>query len=575
MALGSVLTFGMDGADLMAIVDNSIASGAYFQLYSGAIDRWWFDSIGIYDAVAGGLTLAPATVAPASVDNVITVYGTGVIWEEGMPGAPTFTAVSGVITSQTILGAQSAQIIYDAPTTAGVDLITDSVSGLSAFLAVTSSPIPPLVPGTDPFGLYHILQALSNALITLLNQAVNGLLDDEELTESESVLGWVRRIGVPPVGDTLSSLLVAILRQLDTASQDPDSARQVLDGIRSGVIETIEELLALTSSGSYTLSDILDAIAEVPGGGLTQEALDAAVAAIMGDPATATSSVYAIVSGMRTGSSWTLGDIITLLGGMEGDSIRVLMAALLEAVEAGGGGLTQDDLDAAVATLEGASSRTITDAYNRASDAKSAADASTTAVGLVAIALALGIGQLDAAILASTAATEATIAAAVVEVNGAIAALGEGIALALNGLSNAVGDVGDAVDEANDKLDDLLLAIAAIHPTAPVWPGIAHATLLTPVAVAADMHIDVPMDGCLLNLTVIPNRNVYWTVDGLVNVERAGFLVFLSDRGDADERQAVAWSSGVYTPKRLLTCGGVVLHLTGLASGTLTPWVRA
>jgi hypothetical protein len=370
-------------------------------------------------------------------------------------------------------------------------------------------------------------------------------------------------------------MINTLVDQLTLDFQDPDTVRHVLEGTRSGVTETIEALLALTSSGSYTLSDILDAIAEVPGGGLTQEALDAAVAAIMGDPATATSSVYAIVRGMRTENAWTLGDIITLLGGMEGDSIRVLLTALLEAVEAGGGGLTQEALDAAVATLEGDDSRTLTDAYNRASDAKSSADAATTAIGLVAAALALGIGEIDGEIAAAVVELNGIIGGATAEVNGVIGALGEGIALALNGLSNQVGAVGDAVGVANGKLDDLLAAVAAIPPVPPVWPGILGATLLTPVAVSGDMHIDVPMDGCLLYLTNIPSRNVYWTVDGLTNVERAGFLVFLSDRGDADERQAIAWSSGVYTPKRLLTCGGVVLHLTGLASGTLTPWVRS
>jgi len=86
----------------------------------------------------GGIALNPSSVVKGSINNAIVITGDGnTPWTPGTPGTPTFTADNGTIQSQSVSGTALAAIVYDAPASAGTDVITDPLTPFTADLTVT------------------------------------------------------------------------------------------------------------------------------------------------------------------------------------------------------------------------------------------------------------------------------------------------------------------------------------------------------------------------------------------------------------------------------------------------------
>jgi len=109
-------------------------------------------------------------------------------------------------------------------------------------------------------------------------------------------------------------------------------------------------------------------------------------------------------------------------------------------------------------------------------------------------------------------------------------------------------------------------------PTAPVWPGLANVTLLTPVALATSLTISEAMDGVLVSITAVPTKQGQFAFGDLISWRNAGALAFVEDNGDAEYPQNLGFQSAVYLPKAMAHCSGVVVRASPGVTGTVTPF---
>jgi hypothetical protein len=109
--------------------------------------------------------------------------------------------------------------------------------------------------------------------------------------------------------------------------------------------------------------------------------------------------------------------------------------------------------------------------------------------------------------------------------------------------------------------------------TAPVWPGLAAATLGSPVSLASGVTITEPMDGVLVHITgTDPDFGHYYTYDDLRAYRNVGALVFISDDGQAEGFQPIGFTSAVYCPRSMKRAAAVKMKVGHGLTGTVTPW---
>lgn len=116
----------------------------------------------------------------------------------------------------------------------------------------------------------------------------------------------------------------------------------------------------------------------------------------------------------------------------------------------------------------------------------------------------------------------------------------------------------------------ILGAALAISP--PVWPGLAAATLGTPVALSTGLTITDVMDGVIVNLSGVPARSNFWQFDDKPSYRNLGALSFFNDDGEQEVVQVLGFEQQIYTPKTMQHAAGVKLRTSPGVSGTLTPW---
>jgi hypothetical protein len=550
--VGSFFVVALDGTTIAFWVDGDVGSGAYAAVQANGTDAVFLSEYNEYSAAVVSMTVSPTVVPPDTAGNVLNLYGSSTSWTSGVPGSPAFTVSEGTITYQHVLSPTEATLTYTSPTYATTVTITDPDSGDVALLAVTSATVPPVGPSFLPNWLVKDIAALVAGDVLVL-----GILGYD--FTNNFIARIVNELGVDvdemPTDGHVKAILAALLlvqAQLDTDTTAPDSVRHLLTDILTEATDAYASGLALSDLGTHSLQDVLSAIGALSFSTLTNADLTTMEDNIMGSTPYSIMAIKEFLDALTDTQTYSLGTLVTAI------------AALPSVV----------DLAAAVTSLEGVDARDLSTVYDTAEAARAAGVAATVAAAAINGVIAAAILTIGGLLTAQTATIEASIVAAVAEIDASIVAATADIIANIGGLASTLGSITINLAEANADLDELLLAVAALKPGPPVWPGASAVTSGTPVAVAGDQRVTAPMDGCLLNLTTIPSRNVYWTASGLTNVERAGFLVFCADNGYADERQPIAWSQGIYTPKKLLTAASVVIHLTGLAAGTLTPWVR-
>jgi hypothetical protein len=107
----------------------------------------------------------------------------------------------------------------------------------------------------------------------------------------------------------------------------------------------------------------------------------------------------------------------------------------------------------------------------------------------------------------------------------------------------------------------------------PVWPGIALATLSTPVALAVGVTITEPMHGLLIDITATPAHIGGYDYDGVMLHSNIGRAAFIGDTGYAEWPQAFGWPASVLCPRTMMIAESVRIACKTGVEGTATPWV--
>jgi hypothetical protein len=109
--------------------------------------------------------------------------------------------------------------------------------------------------------------------------------------------------------------------------------------------------------------------------------------------------------------------------------------------------------------------------------------------------------------------------------------------------------------------------------TAPIWPGLANVTLGTPVALTSDLTVDGPLDGLIVSITTPPTGLGKFTFGGFTAYYKVGEVSFVSDNGEAEPWQYLAFDQALYCPKAMSRAASASLRVLAGAAGTATPWV--
>lgn len=108
--------------------------------------------------------------------------------------------------------------------------------------------------------------------------------------------------------------------------------------------------------------------------------------------------------------------------------------------------------------------------------------------------------------------------------------------------------------------------------TAPLWPGLSEADLLTPVALADQLAIDEDMEGVIVTVTVPPEKLGRYNIGGHTLDYGVGRMTFANDRGDLEPWQYLGFRTAIYTPRTMRRAAHAYFQVLGGAGGTVTPW---
>jgi hypothetical protein len=111
-----------------------------------------------------------------------------------------------------------------------------------------------------------------------------------------------------------------------------------------------------------------------------------------------------------------------------------------------------------------------------------------------------------------------------------------------------------------------------ISLTAPVWPGLAKITWGTSVALEIALDVDVPMDGCVIQLSTVPPGKPTYQIGSRVATAHIGQLAFKDDDDDIEYPQNLSMDSQNYCPQTMAHATGVKIRMVPGVSGTVTPW---
>jgi hypothetical protein len=108
----------------------------------------------------------------------------------------------------------------------------------------------------------------------------------------------------------------------------------------------------------------------------------------------------------------------------------------------------------------------------------------------------------------------------------------------------------------------------------PVWPGLAHVTMLSPVDITVGFFDDRPCDGVIVHLVTTPPDKPHYFFGSEVSVAHIGQLSFQSDDEDNEYPQAFSFTWSILVPKTMAHADlGYFWRVVPGVTGTITPWV--
>jgi hypothetical protein len=509
---GGILTLWVDGQLILTGFDDTYDAESLAGIYANAAQSA-IDAFTLYGNESVGFSIDPGVVGNYGECVELTLTGAAGNWTPGTPGSPTFTVNHGTISAQTVNSSTSATLTYCPGAFLGTATFTDPTSGQTATVTVTSDT--EVVPPADQCPFDEDFVTTANATVLASNR------------------------GLP----TLQSIIVPAAEgwgnvYLQEAIMDLWYSHFRPEGVNvppTGTLDRVQQLW-LVLNGGY----------EVPTSGYDQPSAVPVVQML--------EALGLTIDDIRTVNDWTLGSVINEIRGTSNRTVTEVYD-LVDALEAG----SNDDVLLWLNTYLGTTGPTLAQLGTMISDLATIAGydlgdvldaiAAIPGVDLTPITNKLTAIQPNAAYTLST-----------------IAAQGDGLASSLGTI--------------NDKLDALADAVAAI-PTdpvtggAPVWPGVGDATLGTPAALTAQLVLDGPMHGVLVNVTVPPTHSGRISLGGQIFDYKSGEIAFVSDNGFIEPWQYIGWRQGLYTPKRMSQASSALFRILSGCEGTARTFMRS
>lgn len=112
--------------------------------------------------------------------------------------------------------------------------------------------------------------------------------------------------------------------------------------------------------------------------------------------------------------------------------------------------------------------------------------------------------------------------------------------------------------------------------TAPVWPGLAHVTLGTPVAIAPIAQtVNGPLDGVIVSITGGFQNLPHYKLGAVDSYKAIGTVTFTTDNGQAEVFQLLGPTQAVVCPREMARAQTAEFRWLPGITGTITPWTRS
>lgn len=108
----------------------------------------------------------------------------------------------------------------------------------------------------------------------------------------------------------------------------------------------------------------------------------------------------------------------------------------------------------------------------------------------------------------------------------------------------------------------------------PMWPGVEHVTFGEPVALTTRQTLVGPMHGITLAITAVDPKTMFYTYDTSRAYRHIGALAFVSDVGDVEQFQPLAFEQAIYGCRAMSVAAACQIMCASGLTGTATPWLR-
>ncbi|HWI69625.1 MAG TPA: hypothetical protein VNS88_14830, partial [Nitrospiraceae bacterium] len=128
------------------------------------------------------------------------------------------------------------------------------------------------------------------------------------------------------------------------------------------------------------------------------------------------------------------------------------------------------------------------------------------------------------------------------------------------------------IDESGfQALKDLLYPPSA-SAAPPVWPGIDNVTPLDPADITALLTYTADMSGVIVNISSVGANKPQVPYGDQQAWRYIGAISFVSDNGDVEPWQQLAFANALYLPRTMLQASAVVVRTDASVVGTVTPF---
>lgn len=479
------------------------------------------DSFFCIGGSAVSLSADPSIIGNYGTCTDIDLVGTNTSWVAGTPGSPLFTVDHGSISAQTVVDETHATVTYCPGDFLGIATITDPTTGETVGITVTSDPaIVPPGDGNERPGV-----------------AAGQMLDDTAAhTSGDLTTSDMPTIMIDP-GEWSLGLREAL----------NDIWHGMFNGYipsqaSGGLIETLWYLL----NGGYprAVGPFLAPTFDTTDAGLTQ--------------------IWTIVNTMSQGNTLTLQTILDALGA-GGVSLQDILDAIGTSWFDPAYTL-HDDLD----YLDNRSDHSLDQIQTRLGNMWG-----TDHWSLSQIVGAISDPQIES--FASLHNIYARLQAMRGDSTSSIANAEDWANLAAIDAAAAHAAIDAVRTPDNHTLQDILDAInnisipapADAYVGAPVWPGVANATVYAPYNIADGLTIQGPLHGLLFTITGQPAGAGRYRFGPHNSWTKCGATIFTSDRGDHERAQQFGLDAHIVCPKEMRVAASATLRLNTGWTGTV------